>query len=358
MGTSSLRHRFCADFGESRTMAHNHGVSLSTGSLPGAAVACVLTYNRKTLLAECLEAIFAQTRPPEMVLILDNGSTDGTQQIVEGLPPERAVRIRYLRLEENIGAAAGFNRLFREAYMLRCEWAWVMDDDVLPEPTALAELGSAFAQHFGAPTDVGFLVSTAIDANGNPNNVPALDERRDANGCAIWAQMLGDGMVRVRNCGLTSILIPRWVLGTLGGPCPDFHIWGEDTDYTLRVTLHRPGFLVGKSRVLHVRGVPGFLEISTETDPYRISRFYYLYRNTVYLRRTYWPRHAFWLFIGRALLDIKRCLASRRDPLRRAWLVLSGTVAGLFFRPRYETFDEPLPEPVEAESPDVLRSTA
>jgi GT2 family glycosyltransferase len=242
--------------------------------------------------------------------------------------------------------------------MLGCEWAWIMDDDVLAEPTALAELGAAFARHFRSPAEVGFLVSTAIDANGNPNNVPALDERRDANGCAIWAQMLADGMVRIRNCGLTSILIPRWVLGTLGGPCPDFHIWGEDTDYTLRITRHRPGFLVGKSRVRHVRGVPGFLEISTETDPRRLSRFYYLYRNTVYLRRTFWPRHAFWLFIGRAVLDMKKCLVSRRDPLRRAWLVLSGTVAGLFFRPRYQSFDEPPPaDRIETEAPAALRLT-
>jgi dTDP-4-dehydrorhamnose reductase len=333
-------------------------VSPAAGSLPGTVAACILTYNRKALLLECLEAIFAQTRLPDLILVLDNGSTDGTQELVAALPAERAALIRYRRLERNIGAAAGFNRLFLEAYMLRCDWVWIMDDDVLPEPAALEELASAFAQHFRSPADIGFLVSAAVDGKGNPNNVPALDERRDGNGCATWAQMLADGMVRIRNCGLTSILIPRWVLATLGGPCPDFHIWGEDTDYTLRATLHRPGFLVGRSRVLHLRGVPGFLEIATETDRQRVGRFYYLYRNTVYLRRTYWPRHAFWLFIGRAVLDMVHCLTSRRDPLYRAWLVAAGTVAGLFFRPRYQKFDGPPPDHDETEAAAALRPTA
>ena len=40
--------------------------------------AVIPTYNRKNLLRECLNAVLAQTRAPEHVLVVDNASTDGT----------------------------------------------------------------------------------------------------------------------------------------------------------------------------------------------------------------------------------------------------------------------------------------
>jgi dTDP-4-dehydrorhamnose reductase len=324
--------------------------------------ACVLTYNRKKLLARCLDAIAAQTLAPEMIVIVDNGSSDGTAELVTAHALYREGRIRLVRLSVNVGAAAGFERLFREAYAERgCGWAWIMDDDVIPERDALVELATAFSRHFSTPEEVGFFISAAVDPNGNANNVPAVDERLDATGCPRWTRLLADGIIQVRNCGLTSILVPRWILKKVGAPCPDFHIWGEDTDYTLRVSAERPGYLVGRSRILHVRGVPGFLDITTEVDPARIDRFFYLYRNTVYLRRTFWPRRAFWLFLGRAVFDMKKCLFAGRQPFRRAWLVASGTFAGLFFRPHYKSLDHTpsiRDEDRVRPNPDIAREVA
>ena len=44
--------------------------------------AVVVTYNRKELLINCLNAINQQTYKPHMVLIVDNASTDGTKDFV------------------------------------------------------------------------------------------------------------------------------------------------------------------------------------------------------------------------------------------------------------------------------------
>ncbi|MDQ1373454.1 MAG: rhamnopyranosyl-N-acetylglucosaminyl-diphospho-decaprenol beta,3/1,4-galactofuranosyltransferase, partial [Actinomycetota bacterium] len=38
----------------------------------------MVTYNRRDLLAECLDRIERQSRPPDHVLVIDNASTDGT----------------------------------------------------------------------------------------------------------------------------------------------------------------------------------------------------------------------------------------------------------------------------------------
>src|SRR5688500_13373643 len=94
--------------------------------------AVVLTYNRKALLAECLRALLAQTLPVDRVLVVDNASTDGTEELLraEGL----LERVAYLRLERNLGSSGGFNRGVAAAREGGWDWLWIMDDDAEPRP--------------------------------------------------------------------------------------------------------------------------------------------------------------------------------------------------------------------------------
>lgn len=45
--------------------------------------AVVVTYNRKTLLKECIESLLAQTYKNLDILVIDNASTDGTEDFVK-----------------------------------------------------------------------------------------------------------------------------------------------------------------------------------------------------------------------------------------------------------------------------------
>jgi hypothetical protein len=64
--------------------------------------AALVTYNRKDLLVEAIDAVFAQTHPVERLFVVDNASTDGTG----GLPVLRDARVTYVRLPDNRGGAA------------------------------------------------------------------------------------------------------------------------------------------------------------------------------------------------------------------------------------------------------------
>src|SRR6185437_10200285 len=103
------------------------------------------------------------------------------------------------------------------------------------------------------------------------------------------------------------------------------------------------------SRALHLRDVPGELDILNESEPRRLDNFYYLYRNTTYLRRTYWPTHGYWLFLGKAFLQFFRSLGQKELRWKRARIILAGVAAGLFFRPRHEALSG-------AEEPPLRRS--
>jgi GT2 family glycosyltransferase len=298
--------------------------------------AVVYSYNRKALAVQCLASIFRQAVAPERIVFVDNGSTDGTRAYLAETGLLADSRIDYVRLEQNTGASGGLSTGIRRAWELGCSFAWVMDDDVVCETSTLAELKRAWDENFAAGGEAGFLVSSLVDPEGRANNVPQVDDRASPDRCPEWSDLLARGLVRVRISTLTSILLPRATLDRVGLPRRDFFLWGEDTDYTLRITNWRPGYLVGSSRAVHLRATSGFLDIFNETDPARVRNFYYLYRNTTYLRRTYWPARGLLLFLGKALLHLGRALRGDRHRWVRARAIAGGTLAGLFFEPRPE----------------------
>src|SRR5437016_5404888 len=102
--------------------------------------AVVVTHNRKALLLECLEGIARQTHAVAGVLVVDNASTDGTEEALEASGLTGRLRIDYLRLLRNGGGAEGFHYGVRRALESGADWIWLMDDDCEPPPRALADL--------------------------------------------------------------------------------------------------------------------------------------------------------------------------------------------------------------------------
>jgi GT2 family glycosyltransferase len=308
--------------------------------------ALVLTYNRKALLSRCLDAIAAQSRPPEEVIVLDNGSADGTADYLRKRAPLGNGHLSAYRVETNLGSAAGFDMLFRIAYRRGLDWLWCMDDDVIPERSALQALMAAFADNFSCPEELGFLVSAAVSGTGEPSNVPEVDTRAGPLQCPSWADRLDRGLVKLRWATFNSILIPRSSLLRVGGLAPDFQFAGEDVDFTLRVAEVLPGYLVGKSKVTHLRTASGVFSALTQPDPQRIRMAPYYYRNTLYFRRRYYSGLRTVLFIGKCCWEA--LLAARCADYRvlRAASILRGVVVGLWFVPRRPPIDAPLPVPI------------
>ena len=71
----------------------------------------VPTFNARQSIAEALHSVLGQTLPPVEILIVDDGSTDGTESVIHAFSDSR---IRYLR-QENRGVSAARNFGMREA---------------------------------------------------------------------------------------------------------------------------------------------------------------------------------------------------------------------------------------------------
>ena len=71
-------------------------------------IAIVVTYNRKELLQKNIRALLGQSRAEFDILVIDNASTDGTQELV-GRMAEESSRIAYINTGSNLGGAGGFS---------------------------------------------------------------------------------------------------------------------------------------------------------------------------------------------------------------------------------------------------------
>ena len=100
-------------------------------------VAVVVTYNRKEKLINCIEALLAQKGGAPDILVVDNASTDGTPEAIAGYI--EAGDVIYYNTGRNLGGAGGFEHGAREAVEMGYKYAWLMDDDCVPEKKALLE---------------------------------------------------------------------------------------------------------------------------------------------------------------------------------------------------------------------------
>src|SRR3989442_2654693 len=101
------------------------------------------TYERRGLLARALASVHAQTLTDHEVIVVDDGSTDGTAEFL-GTQPVRSIRI----------AHSGNPAVVRNAGLTpaRGDFITFLDSDDVWQPTALTELAEALSQH----PDAGF----------------------------------------------------------------------------------------------------------------------------------------------------------------------------------------------------------
>src|ERR1700759_4661578 len=92
--------------------------------------AVIPAYNRRNYLSRAINSVLAQTVPVDEIVVVDDGSSDGSADLVESLCGDR---VRVIR-QTNTGVAGARHRGVREA---RGEWIAFLDsdDEWMPERT-------------------------------------------------------------------------------------------------------------------------------------------------------------------------------------------------------------------------------
>jgi len=296
--------------------------------------AVVLSYKRKEMLKRCLEAVSLQTRPCDGIIVVDNASHDGTEDMLQQLP---LANLKVYVLSRNTGASGGFSAGFRIAYQLGADFVWMMDDDVTPELDALEQLTEADERLRAHNQPRSFLLSRAYTHDGLLTNVPRIDERTNEIDYENWPALLDIGVIPVRPATFVSILVPRESLERYGLPLAPMFMWGDDTEFTLRISQHAPGYLVPASKVIHSRRVSGTIDIRRETDPARISLHRHFVRNELFVARRYSRKRRVVGVFGSNLVLITQLI--RLKQFSKAKVVLLGLWEAFRFNPQVEAAD-------------------
>lgn len=170
---------------------------------PGSVAAAVCTYRRPAMLRECLNALCAQTREINEIVVVDNAAADATAETLSGL----ARPVTLLSMQENVGPAGGFAEAMRYCYEAGHDWIWLFNDDTAPFPIALERCIDATVFLDGKP---GVVAANALeDGTGDP----ALSS---------WFTMNG-------------ALLHRDVISEIGLPRADFFMCFEEHEYSMRM---------------------------------------------------------------------------------------------------------------------------
>jgi GT2 family glycosyltransferase len=131
----------------------------------------ILNWNKREDLLRCLAAVKAQTVTPKRVLVVDNGSTDGSVEAVRSAWPDTELLVH----EHNLGGTAGFNSGLRK--LLEddsLQYIHLLDNDAFLEPDAL----SALVRHLEANPETG-LAGSKLLVQGSKNRLQEFGAQID-----------------------------------------------------------------------------------------------------------------------------------------------------------------------------------
>ena len=182
----------------------------------GKVIAVVVTHNRQKLLAECIGALKNQTHAVDKILVVNNGSTDGTETWLQNQPG-----IEYIS-QSNLGSGGGFNTGIRTAFEQGFSWMWLMDDDGFPKEDALEKL---------------------LEGNPEPlmlRNCAVIDKEDKQS--FVWKTKHYKTIGEVDNRIIMNVshpfngtLLHRKIVERVGLPKPGLFIWGDETEYRFRI---------------------------------------------------------------------------------------------------------------------------
>ena len=211
------------------------------------------TYNRRDLLVRAIDSVLAQTLPVEEIIVIDDGSTDGTGEALRGRFGSRLICLR----QDNAGVSAARNRGIT---MAQGEYLSLLDsdDEWLPEKTLRQ------VRWLDAHPAFGMVLCDVLRVTLEGQLVDVFRRREF---------IPEDGRVLrwvLRNPALAplSAMFRREVIDTVGGFDANLRT-AEDIEFHLRVAREWPIGVVSEALARATRGHDGLSSLPGTYDDYQ-----------------------------------------------------------------------------------------
>lgn len=193
--------------------------------------AVIVTFNRKLLLAENIEMLLKQSRNIDKIFIIDNCSTDGTEEMLEEREWKQTEKFVYIKTESNIGGAGGFYTGIKVAYEAGADWILLMDDDGRAENKDTVEQLMIVAEQLYMNNDYNkkiYVNSLVLQKDMLSFKMGQYYTVEAACSAAV------DGVLEGLASPFNGTLISKELVKEIGYPNREFFIKGDEVDYKHR----------------------------------------------------------------------------------------------------------------------------
>lgn len=246
----------------------------------------IVTWNSAAHLPRCLDCLRVQTVRDFEIVIVDNGSTDGTLDRLHTEQWDFPLRVE--RLSSNLGFAAANNI---GARLARGRWLVLLNADAFPEPDWLEKLLQAAEQH----PDYNFFASRQIQYH-NPKLLDGAGDEYHTSGLA-WRRYYnhpsadhGLNQQEIFGACAAAAMYRRDDFLDVGGFDEDYFSYFEDVDLSFRLRLQGGRCLYLPDAIVHHVG-------SASTGKLSDFVVYYGHRNLVWTYFKNMPGMLFWLYL-------------------------------------------------------------
>lgn len=223
----------------------------------------IVNYNRRDWLADCLRSVLAQSVQADEVIVVDNGSTDGSAEMAQ---ENFGDRVKLVRLDENRGFAGGNNA---GAQASAAQWLALLNNDAAADPDWLSWMLAE------ARPGVGMIACRILRAEDR--------DLLDNLGVGLWPDGMSRGERRLErddgSSGAAALLpsgcammIRREAFEAAGGFDEDFFCYSEDTDLGLKARLLGWRTAVADRATVYHRGGGGTLGVVSAQKIYLVER--------------------------------------------------------------------------------------
>jgi glycosyltransferase involved in cell wall biosynthesis len=195
------------------------------------------TFERREAVRRAVESVLAQSYSEFELIVVDDGSTDGTEEALAGLDP----RLRYQR-QTNGGAASARNAGLRVS---EGDVVAFLDSDNRWLPDHLAVITEMLARH---PEAVAASTCPDFRVKGRAG----IDDARVVDLLPTLAMGTSVGYI-------SCVAVRRGVLVAVGAFDEELPVW-EDCDLFLRLAMRGPFTILGRRTIVHAKTRGGLHE--------------------------------------------------------------------------------------------------
>lgn len=246
----------------------------------------IVTFNRIDKLKITLSAFDNQTVLPGKIVVVNNGSTDGTDKYLKEWAKKKSKYERIvIDLDTNTGGSGGFATGTKYLLDHKSDWIWVSDDDAYPDKDALKNAVEYLENH--DTKDISAICGQVIKNDGTTD----YGHRRTVK----------KGLIRVKFpfskpsdyekeefeidiFSYVGTIMNAKMMKKVGIINKDFFIYQDDADHSLRMRKVGRIICIPSIKVTH-----DVVESNVDVSVYT-WKTYYLHRNCLFLYKYHFPK--------------------------------------------------------------------